>query len=108
MEHLQSEEPFSSDPYFSDILHQLSLIKGDPSRKKKRLLSQKNPFNGIFINQTIIGCYDFIGIAVEIPLTKVAGSGIAYYGILNIFNLLKNYGVLHILKLLELVGLQTE
>ena len=54
------------------------------------------------MNQTIIGCYDFIGIAVEISLTKVAGSGIVYYGILNIFNLLKNYGVLHILKLLEL------
>ena len=54
------------------------------------------------MNQTIIGCYDFIGIAVEISLTKVAGSGIVYYGILNIFNLLKNYGFLHILKLLEL------
>ena len=61
-----------------------------------------------FINGTIIGCYDLVGIAVEIPLTKVAGNGISYYGIIHIFKLLKNYGVLHILKLLKLGDLQTK
>ena len=46
----------------SGILHQLSLTKWDPFRKKKRLLSQKKTLAVFCIDPTAIGSDDFVQI----------------------------------------------